>query len=144
MGIKSLFIPPVSSERPTNTSLYPDEKVDSEYESQGDHTTFFGDKSPGVKRIEAIAKCFESWHLYVLFITIFLIAYAYGLDGSVRYYYQTEALNDFKSSAQISTITVVRSIVAAAAQPAFAKVSDYFGRLSILFIAVVFWVVGES
>lgn len=37
----------------------------------------------------------------------------------------------------------MRSVVAAAGQPVFAKISDYFGRISILVIAVVFYVVGE-
>jgi hypothetical protein len=39
---------------------------------------------------------------------------------------------------------VVRAIVAAAAQPAYAKISDYFGRVSILLISCVFYVVGKS
>jgi SIT family siderophore-iron:H+ symporter-like MFS transporter len=127
----------------TSSELYPDEKIAKEIEDQGDNTTAFGDKSPGVRRIEAIARCFTSWHKYVLFFTIFLIAYAYGLDLTLRYLYQNIALSSFGTSAQISTVAVVRSIVAAAAQPAFAKISDYFGRLSILFIAIVFWLIGE-
>ncbi|KAK1921029.1 putative Siderochrome-iron uptake transporter [Papiliotrema laurentii] len=127
----------------TSSELYPDEKIAKEIEDQGDNTTAFGDKSPGVRRIEAIARCFTSWHKYVLFFTIFLIAYAYGLDLTLRYLYQNIALSSFGTSAQISTVAVVRSIVAAAAQPAFAKISDYFGRLSILFIAIVFWLIGS-
>lgn len=128
----------------SNSDIYPDETTSKRLEAQGDTQTAFGDKSPGVRRIEAISNSFTSWHRYVLFISILLVAYAYGLDGSVRYIYQTEALDEFKSSAQISTVTVVRSIVAAAAQPAFAKISDYFGRVSILFLALVFYLIGES
>lgn len=64
--------------------LYPDEEIVHELEKQGDNTTAFGDKSPGVKRIEAISRAFSSWHLWVLFVAIFLVSYAYGLDGTVR------------------------------------------------------------
>lgn len=60
----------------------------------------------------------------------------------MRYTLQVYALASFSSSAQISTVTVVRSIIAAAAQPVYAKVSDYFGRMSILFICVFFFVLG--
>jgi len=66
------------------------------------------------------------------------------LDGSTRYTYQSTATSAFSASAQISTVSVVRAIVAAAAQPAYAKISDYFGRVSILLISSVFYVVGES
>lgn len=100
------------------------------------------EKSPGILRIEAITSTFTRWHLAWLFFAIFLVAYCYGLDGTLRYTYQVFALADWAASAQISTITVVRSIVAAAAQPAFARISDYFGRISILFVSTVFYVVG--
>jgi len=105
----------------SNKELYPDVE-DPHTLTQGDAHTAFGDKSPGVRRIEAISACFTRWHLVVLFITILLISYAYGLDGTIRYLFQNTAFNEFGQSAQISTVTVVRSIVAAAAQPAFAKV----------------------
>jgi SIT family siderophore-iron:H+ symporter-like MFS transporter len=34
------------------------------------------EKSPGVRRIEAISSCFTSWHKWTLFISIFLVACA--------------------------------------------------------------------
>ncbi|OCF41266.1 MFS transporter, SIT family, siderophore-iron:H+ symporter [Kwoniella heveanensis CBS 569] len=122
--------------------LFHEPEVERAIEKQGDARTAFGDKSPGVKRIEAIASSFTSWHRYVLFITVFLVAYSYGLDGTVRYTFQVSALDELGYSAQISTVTIVRSIVAAAAQPAYAKLSDYFGRTSILLISIIFYVVG--
>lgn len=131
----------MSSPGDANT-LYPNEKVLQELEKQGDTETAFGDKSPGVRQIEAIARNLTKGHRWVLWIAVFLTAYAYTLDLSVRYSYQFFALSGFAASAQVSTVAVVRSIVAAAAQPLYAKISDYFGRLSILFIAVLFYVVG--
>jgi len=62
----------------------------------------------------------------------------------VRYTLQIYALASFGNSANISTVTIVRSIVGAAAQPVYAKISDYFGRMSILFVCIFFVVIGES
>jgi SIT family siderophore-iron:H+ symporter-like MFS transporter len=47
-----------------------------------------GKKSPGVQRIEAISAHFGLVDRIFVFIGIFLIAYAYGLDGTIRYIYQ--------------------------------------------------------
>ena len=44
-----------------------------EAEKDGDATAF-GDKSPGVRRIEIIGQFFNGWHKWVLFFFIFLIA----------------------------------------------------------------------
>ncbi|KAK8850324.1 hypothetical protein IAR55_004241 [Kwoniella newhampshirensis] len=123
--------------------IYPEPETKRQLEEQGDNETAFGDKSPGVRRIEAISTCFESWHKWVLFASVFFVAYSYGLDGTVRYTYQASALSVLGVSAQTSTVTVVRSIVAAAAQPVYAKISDYFGRISILGISVIFYVIGS-
>lgn len=67
---------------------------------------------------------------------------AYGLDGTLRNTFQVYALAAFGASAQTSTVTVVRSIVAACVQPVYAKVSDYFGRISILVICIFFYSLG--
>ncbi|BEJ14722.1 hypothetical protein CspHIS471_0404890 [Cutaneotrichosporon sp. HIS471] len=100
------------------------------------------DKSPGVRRIEAISSCFTSWHKWTLFLSIFFVAYAYGLDGTLRYFYQNYATAEWENQALISTLNVIRAVVAAAVQPAYAKISDYFGRVSVLFLSVIFYLVG--
>jgi SIT family siderophore-iron:H+ symporter-like MFS transporter len=51
-----------------------------------------GQKSPGVERIEAIAAHITFWDRVALFFGVFLIAYAYGLDGTLRYSYQVCSL----------------------------------------------------
>jgi SIT family siderophore-iron:H+ symporter-like MFS transporter len=48
----------------------------------------YGSKSLGVKRIEAISAEFTGLDKIILFSSIFLIAYVYGLDGTIRYAYQ--------------------------------------------------------
>jgi SIT family siderophore-iron:H+ symporter-like MFS transporter len=47
-----------------------------------------GEGSPGVRRIEIIASHFRLVDRVFLFLGVFLIAYVYGLDGTVRYTYQ--------------------------------------------------------
>jgi hypothetical protein len=47
-----------------------------------------GKGSPGVRRIEVITSYFRMVDRVCLFIGVFLIAYVYGLDGTVRYTYQ--------------------------------------------------------
>lgn len=67
---------------------------------------------------------------------------AYGLDGTLRYQYQVYATEQWSQHALISTLNVVRAVVAAAVQPAYAKIADYFGRVSVLALSVLFYVVG--
>jgi len=69
-------------------------KASAKSESQtsvNEKTLLLGGKSPGVRRIEAITTQFTNLDRVFIFIGIFLIAYAYGLDGSVRYTYQVRS-----------------------------------------------------
>ena len=47
-----------------------------------------GEGSPGVRRIEIITSHFGLIDRIFLFASVFLVAYVYGLDGTVRYTYQ--------------------------------------------------------
>ena len=51
------------------------------------HGGLLGAKSPGVQRIEAISAHFTFTDRVCVFLGVFLIAYAYGLDGTIRYTY---------------------------------------------------------
>lgn len=53
-----------------------------------EHANLLGQGSPGVRRIEVITSHFRLNDRICLFFAIFLIAYVYGLDGTVRYTYQ--------------------------------------------------------
>lgn len=44
--------------------------------------------SAGVRRIEAINEQLTRKDRWVVFLAVFLVSYAYGLDGTVRYTYQ--------------------------------------------------------
>ncbi|KIW99213.1 uncharacterized protein Z519_00876 [Cladophialophora bantiana CBS 173.52] len=100
------------------------------------------EKSPGVARIEAINEVLTRTDRLFLFMGVFLIAYAYGLDGTVRYTYQTTATASMGHHSLLATINTLRAVIAAAAQPTAAKIADVFGRLELVFVSVVFYVVG--
>ncbi|KAK5945926.1 ferrioxamine B transporter [Knufia obscura] len=102
-----------------------------------------GPKSPGVARIEAIASQLTLANRIWLFFGVFLIAYAYGLDGQTRYTYQTYATSSFDLHSYLATINVLRSVIAAAAQPTAAKIADVFGRFELVLISVIFYTIGS-
>ncbi|KAL3423962.1 major facilitator superfamily transporter [Phlyctema vagabunda] len=107
-----------------------------------DHAPLLGIKSIGVQRIEAISAQFTGIDRIVLFCSIFLVAYAYGLDGTIRYTYQPVATAAFGHHSLLATITVLRSIIAAASQPIAGKVADVFGRVELLYFSIFFYVLG--
>ncbi|KAF2194237.1 ferrichrome-type siderophore transporter [Zopfia rhizophila CBS 207.26] len=125
-----------------------DEKVPEkarEPEEQLDHdrrTPLIGAKSPGVVRIEALAAHINFNNRIAIFIGVFLIAYAYGLDGTLRLTYQPYATANFGSHSTLATINVLRTVVAAATQPTAAKIADVFGRVELIIVSVFFYVLG--
>lgn len=101
-----------------------------------------GVKSPGVARIEAISASLTMVDRIIIFTGAFILAYAYGLDGGLRFNFQAYASNSFGEHSLLSTINVVRAVVAAAAQPTAAKLADIFGRVELLAFGVVCYTVG--
>lgn len=101
-----------------------------------------GDKSPGVARIEALNAHTTLANRVCIFIGLFLVAYAYGLDGTLRYTYQPYATSGFQQHSTLATINVLRSVIAAAAQPTAAKIADVFGRIEIVVLSIFFYILG--
>lgn len=99
-------------------------------------------KSPGVVRIEAIASVITRTDRYFIFFGVFIISYAYGLDGTLRYSYQPYATASYASHSLLSTINVVRAVIAAAAQPTSARIADVFGRVELTCASVFFYIIG--
>jgi hypothetical protein len=62
-------------------------------------------KSPGVARIEALNAHTSFINRCCIFFGIFLIAYAYGLDGTLRYTYQPYATAGFQQHSTLATIS---------------------------------------
>ncbi|CAK7204314.1 ferrioxamine B transporter [Sporothrix eucalyptigena] len=101
-----------------------------------------GAQSAGVTRIEALSSVLTLTDRIALFFGVFLIAYAYGLDGTVRYTFQTYATASYSEHSLLAAINVLRSVIAAAAQPTAAKIADIFGRVELVLVSIVFYVVG--
>ncbi|KAH8178988.1 major facilitator superfamily protein [Sarocladium implicatum] len=99
-------------------------------------------KSPGVARVEALSSAITLTDRIFIFFGIFLVAYVYGLDGTLRYTYQTYATAGWEEHSLLSTVNVVRAVIAAAAQPTAAKIADVFGRVELILLSVFFYVIG--
>jgi SIT family siderophore-iron:H+ symporter-like MFS transporter len=115
---------PNSQDEKHDTTVNPNQN----YVNEPDNTLLIGNKSPGVARIEAIAAHLTLKDRIFLFLGVFLIAYVYGLDGTLRYSYQPEATSDYAQHSLLATVGVLRGVIAAAAQPTAAKIADVFGR----------------
>lgn len=100
------------------------------------------DKSVGVRRIEAVTSVMTIYDRIGIFFGIFLVAYAYGLDGTLRFTYQPYATASFDKHSLLATVNVVRAVIGAAAQPTAAKVADIFGRVELICLSVFFYVIG--
>ncbi|EPS29235.1 Siderophore iron transporter 1 [Penicillium oxalicum] len=118
------------------------EKVPQTTEAPRRDVQLFGLGSPGVQRIEAIASQFSLVDRVCLFLAIFLIAYVYGIDGTVRYTYQPLATQGFGQHSLLATVNVLRAVIAAAAQPTAAKIADVFGRVELIVVSILFYVIG--
>ncbi|SCU86868.1 LADA_0E00738g1_1 [Lachancea dasiensis] len=100
-------------------------------------------KDAGVRNIEVYAEQYSHiGYRVTLFFSIFLVAYAYGLDGMLRYTFQSYATSSYAEHSLLSTVNCIKAVVAAAGQFWFARASDIFGRIEILAISVVFYIVG--
>lgn len=109
-----------------------------------DQSKLLDDKSPGVKRVEALAATYSNTGILVLLFSIFILAYGYDLDGTVRYTYQTYATDSYDNIGLLSTVNVLRAVIGAAAQPTFAKLADVFGRFELILISLFFYVLGTA
>lgn len=68
----------------------PSEVTDTPSNSSSDVAPVEDDLSPGVARIAAINRNLTRGDRIAVFIGVFLIAYAYGLDGTIRSTYQVQ------------------------------------------------------
>lgn len=54
------------------------------------------------------------------------------------------ALNEFGDSHKRGMISTVRQTMTASVGPIFAKLSDYYGRSTLLYLCCIFWIVGAT
>lgn len=99
-------------------------------------------KSPGVRRAEALDSVLTKWDRIILFSAVFLVAFAYGLDGVLRYAYQPLAAASFSQHSLLATINVLRAVIATAAQPTAGRMADMFGRVELVCLSVGLYFIG--
>lgn len=99
-------------------------------------------RSAGVARMATISSRLTSTQRVILFISIFLVGYAYGLESQVRSTYQPYATASFNLHSYLATINVLRSVVAIAVQPTAAKIADVFGRFEVVAFSTVLYTIG--
>ncbi|KAG5421089.1 hypothetical protein I9W82_000179 [Candida metapsilosis] len=64
------------------------------------------------------------------------------LDGTIRGKLQIHATSSYQKHSLFSTINIIQSVISAAAQPCYARLSDRFGRLEVCLFAIVFYSMG--
>jgi len=100
-------------------------------------------KSYGIRKTEILVEQYTHPAFRILFLfSVFICAYAYSLDGTVRYTYQAIATNSYSQHSLLAAINVIRGVIAAAAQPTYARLSDIFGRLELFIFAVILYSMG--
>ncbi|RCI10850.1 hypothetical protein L249_5199 [Ophiocordyceps polyrhachis-furcata BCC 54312] len=110
--------------------------------SSGCHQDRF--RPPGVARVDAAFARLTTLERIALFGGIFLVGCAYGLESQVRATYQPYATSSFSLHPYLSTINVLRSVVAVAVQPTAAKVADVVGRFEVVAASTACYVVGMA
>lgn len=100
-------------------------------------------KSFGIRKSELIfAQIEHGWQKAFLFFTIFICMYISLMESSAVRQFTSYATNSYKQHSLMSTIGVIRSVVAAASLPFYARMSDTFGRIEMFLVGMVFRIVG--
>ncbi|KIA75390.1 hypothetical protein HK57_00109 [Aspergillus ustus] len=128
---------------PSPNEKYLDSTAEPNVEGPDAGSRQLAEKSPGVVRIEAIASNLGTVTRTILFVGLFLLGYAFGLDAVLRSVYQTYATASYSQHSLLSTVNVIRTVFAAAAQPTTGKLADAFGRVETLCLSIVFYLVGS-
>lgn len=101
------------------------------------------EKSFGIRREELLTLQLSSKVLKGVYIfTIFLGMFVSVVETRCVNVFLGYATNSYKQHSLMSTITIVRGVIVAASLPAFARLSDLFGRTPLFVIALVLRVVG--
>lgn len=100
-------------------------------------------KSLGIQRAEILMKQYSNrWLKGIFFFSIFICMYISTLESQVTRVFMGYATDSYKKHSLLSTIGVIRGVVVAASLPAYARLSDIFGRLELFVLAMIFRVIG--
>lgn len=94
-----------------------------------ERTPALGFKPSGVARMEAISAQLTTPLRVIMLSSIFLMSFAYGLDGSVRWSFQAYATSEMQGHAHLAAVNVVRSAIATVAQVS-SRLNESFDNLT--------------
>lgn len=113
------------------------------HESEGVGSRKLKIKGSGVVNVEIYRQQYDhTVYKIMFFFSIFLAAYAYGLDNLVRFTFQYQAASKYKNRDLLKAVNCVKMVIGAGGQLAYARASDIFGRITLLIFAILFYVVG--
>lgn len=100
-------------------------------------------KGSGVINIELYRQQYHRpLYKIMLFSSIFLVAYAYGMDSLVRFTFQYQATSKYKDKTTLRTVNCIKTVMGTAGQFGFARCSDVFGRTTVLNFSIMLYTVG--
>ncbi|RCK59046.1 Siderophore iron transporter ARN1 [Candida viswanathii] len=100
-------------------------------------------KSFGVRRAEILLAQYQSIPLKViLFASVFFVCYCYSIDGTTRNNLMLYATSSYRNHSGFTTINVLTSVIGGISQPVYARLSDRFGRVELLILSIILYVVG--
>lgn len=101
------------------------------------------EKSFGVRKSEILVKQYDSKTLKgIYFFAIFIAMFVQTMEGSATDVFIGYATNSYKQHSLMTTVGIIKRVIAAASLPAYARLSDIFGRLELFCISLVFRIVG--
>lgn len=125
-----------------NINEYPADKNPIEHDVLENAVRAPNTVSPGVGRIEALVSCANFVERSVIFFGTFLIGYTYGLGGTIIGNSTTYGLFEMDRAALQSSVNVVSTVAGAASYIVGAKLSDVMGRLELLLLGVLIYILG--
>ena len=129
-------------EAPTETAPLIASRSDENTCSPRDGSPTLSASAPGVACIESFSSRLTPADRVFVFVGILIIGWSYGLDGLVRYTYQSYAASSLGVHTLLSTINVLRSVISAAVYTPAAKLADVAGRFELIAVSVAFYIIG--
>lgn len=101
------------------------------------------EKSFGVRKMEVMLDQLDNFPLKFLhFFGIFIGMYVSVVETKVTSVFVSYATESYKQHSLMSTISLIRTVVAASSLPAFARLSDIFGRFELFCFGLILRIVG--
>ncbi|KAI9291309.1 MFS general substrate transporter [Neoconidiobolus thromboides FSU 785] len=96
----------------------------------------------GARRTASVRGIISKYQLWTLYLGIFLITFAIGIEQNLDTGLLNIALEEFKANALTSVVSVLTELIGIIFIPLFSLLSDYFGRTELFFISLMFYFIG--